>query len=136
MLNALALRHTEGIEHADQVLRAEETHQIVLEGDVEAGRTRVALTSGTTAQLVVNATRLVALGANHAETTETIGFLYFILYCLLGIITHRLFPASNLFLQPMRLFARPYIQLSKRCLIIVLTLRVVLFLLFLRQCLD
>ena len=114
MLNALALRHTEGIEHADQVLRAEETHQIVLEGDVEAGGTRVALTAGTTAQLVVNAARLMALGADYTETAES----------------------SDLGLQFLRLLARKLVHLRECVGVIVLALRIVLLLLFLRQCLD
>ena len=114
MLNALALRHTEGIKHTDQVLGAEETHQIVLEGDVEAGRTRVALTSGTAAQLVVNAARLMALGADHTETAES----------------------SDLGLQFLRLFARKLVHLRECVGVVVLALRIVLLLLFLRQCLD
>ena len=40
------------------------------EREVEPGLARVALTAGTTAQLVVDAARLVALGADDVEAAE------------------------------------------------------------------
>jgi hypothetical protein len=48
----------------------EQPHQVVLQGQVEAGLARVTLTAGTTAQLVVDAARLVPLGAEHVEPAE------------------------------------------------------------------
>ena len=45
----------------------EEAHQVVGERQVEAALAGVALTAGTTAQLVVDAAGLVALGAEHVE---------------------------------------------------------------------
>ena len=48
----------------------EQPHQVVAEGEVEPGLARVALTAGTTAQLVVDAARLVALGAQDVEPAE------------------------------------------------------------------
>ena len=54
MLNLLTLGHAHGLEHLHQTVRAEQAQQIVLQGQVEAGFTRVSLTSGTSAQLVVN----------------------------------------------------------------------------------
>src|SRR5699024_5440519 len=47
----------------------EEAHEIVLEGEVEARLPRVTLTAGATAQLVVDAPRLVALRAEDVEPT-------------------------------------------------------------------
>ena len=47
---------------------AEQTHQVVLEAQVEAGCTGVALTACTAAQLVVDAAALVALGTNDKQT--------------------------------------------------------------------
>ena len=46
----------------------EAAHQLVAEREVEAGLARVALTAGTTTQLVVDTARLVALGAEHVQT--------------------------------------------------------------------
>ena len=46
---------------------AEDAHQVVFERQVEAARARVALAAGTAAQLVVDAARLVALGADDVQ---------------------------------------------------------------------
>ena len=46
----------------------EQAHEVILEREVELGLARVALTAGTTTQLVVDAAALVALGADDAET--------------------------------------------------------------------
>ena len=45
----------------------EQPHQVVGQRQVEAALAGVALTAGATAQLVVDAARLVALGAEHVE---------------------------------------------------------------------
>src|SRR5690606_21484140 len=50
--------------------RVEQAHEVVLQREVEAALARVALTAGATAQLVVDAARLVALGAEHVEATD------------------------------------------------------------------
>ena len=47
---------------------AEQAHQVVLEAQVEAGCTGVALTACTAAQLVVDTAALVALGTNDEQT--------------------------------------------------------------------
>ena len=46
---------------------AEDAHQVVFHRQVEAARARVALASGAAAQLVVDATRFVALGADDVQ---------------------------------------------------------------------
>ncbi len=56
--------------HALDHLGLEQPHQVVAEGEVEAGLTGVALTAGTTAQLVVDTTRLVPLGTEHVQAAE------------------------------------------------------------------
>lgn len=48
-------------------LLAEQAQKVVLERQVEAGLARVALPPGAAAQLVVDAPRLVALGADDAQ---------------------------------------------------------------------
>ena len=47
---------------------AEDTHEVVLKRDIEAGEARVALTSRTTAQLVVDTAGIMALCADDAES--------------------------------------------------------------------
>ena len=47
----------------------EDLHQVVLEGDEKAAGPGVTLASGTPAELVVDAPRLVALGADYVEST-------------------------------------------------------------------
>ena len=64
MLNLLAVRHTQSLKHLHQTLRAEQTHQIILQRDVETGFPRISLTSGTSAQLIVNTPGLVTLCTN------------------------------------------------------------------------
>ena len=51
-------------------LAAEDPHQVVLEGQVEARRARVALAAGAAAELVVDAAGLVALGADDVQAAE------------------------------------------------------------------
>ena len=46
---------------------AEQTHEVVLERKVELGLARIALTAGTPAELVVDATALMALGADDGQ---------------------------------------------------------------------
>ena len=53
----------------------EQSQQVVFEGEVEAALTRVALASRTTAQLIVDAPRVVSLGAEHVEATERANFV-------------------------------------------------------------
>ena len=48
----------------------EDPHQVVFERQVEARRARVALAAGAAAQLVVDAPRLVALGADDVQAAE------------------------------------------------------------------
>ena len=49
VLNHFALLHTQSVHHSGYTLRAEHTHQVVLQTDKEYRATRVSLTSGTTA---------------------------------------------------------------------------------------
>ena len=48
----------------------EQAHQVVGERQVEAALARVALAAGAAAQLVVDAARLVALGAEHVQAAD------------------------------------------------------------------
>ena len=57
------------------LLSAEKTHKVVLEGDEETGLAGVALTSGASAELVVDAAGFVALGADDVKTAGGADFL-------------------------------------------------------------
>ena len=45
VLDLLILSYTKGSEHLHQTLRSEQTHQVILQGNVEAGFSRISLTS-------------------------------------------------------------------------------------------
>ncbi len=49
-------------------LGAEQTHEVVLQRNVEAGFAGIALTAGTAAQLVVDSAGFMALGAEDIQT--------------------------------------------------------------------
>ena len=53
----------------------EQAHEVVLGGQVEARLARVALAAGAAAQLVVDAARLVALGAEDEQAAELLHLL-------------------------------------------------------------
>lgn len=61
--------------HAVHDLGAEQAHQVVLQGEVEAGGPVVALAPRAAAQLVVDTAGLVALGAQHIEPAELLDLL-------------------------------------------------------------
>ncbi len=54
----------------DPLRVAEDAHQVVFERQVEAARAGIALAAGTAAQLVVDAPRLVALGADDVQAAR------------------------------------------------------------------
>ena len=67
MDDRLVLLQSELDQHALHAVRAEDAHQVVLEGQVELGAALVALPAGAAAQLVVDAPALVALRADDVE---------------------------------------------------------------------
>ena len=68
VLDRHVLVHAEPLHQPGDPLGPEAAHQLVFERDVEAGRAGVALAAGATAELVVDAARLVALGADDVQT--------------------------------------------------------------------
>ena len=60
----------EAVEDAVDAVAGEQAHEVVLGGQVEARLARVALATGAAAQLVVDAARLVALGAEDEEAAR------------------------------------------------------------------
>ena len=69
VLDGDAFLHTELAHDVLDAVGPEDPHQVVLEGQVEPRRARVALAARTAAQLVVDPPRLVALGADDVEAS-------------------------------------------------------------------
>ena len=67
VLDGDVLLHPQALHEAGDALGAEDAHQIVFERQEEARAARVALAAGAAAQLVVDAARLVALGAEDVQ---------------------------------------------------------------------
>ena len=67
VLDRLALLHAELAHQPLDAVGAEDAHQVVLERQVEARGAGVALAAGAAAELVVDAPRLVALGAQDVQ---------------------------------------------------------------------
>ena len=67
MLDRLALGHLQHHHDAVDALAGEDAQQRILERQVEARAARIALAAGAAAQLVVDAPRLVALGADDVQ---------------------------------------------------------------------
>jgi hypothetical protein len=61
--------------HRLHPIPGEDAHQVVIEAQVELRLARVALTTTTTAELVVDAAGFVALGADHEQTAEALDLL-------------------------------------------------------------
>ena len=70
VLDRHAFFHAELLHQAGDAVGPEDAHQVVFERQVEARRARVALAAGAAAQLVVDAPRLVALGAEDVQAAE------------------------------------------------------------------
>ena len=83
-LDRLALGQALG-HHTRHELCVEQTHEVVLEAQVEAGLARVALTAGTAAQLVIDTAGLMALGAEHIQAAEPDDLLVLVLDLLLDL---------------------------------------------------
>ncbi|MCY1544451.1 hypothetical protein D9M68_803380 [compost metagenome] len=68
MLNNFTIFNTHFYHDVRNALGAEQTHQVIFERHKELGSSRIALTSGTSAQLAVYPARLVAFGTNNGQT--------------------------------------------------------------------
>ncbi len=66
-LDGDAFFHAEALEQGGDPLAREDAHEVVFEGEEEAGGAGVALASGAATELVVDAAGLVALGAEDVE---------------------------------------------------------------------
>ena len=75
MFDLFVLFHAQRIEHAHQLLGTEQTQQVILQGNVKAGFSRVALTSGTSPELVVDPPGLMPLRADDLQSAGCLGLL-------------------------------------------------------------
>ena len=76
VLDHLALFVTHLIHELGDAITLEQAHQLVLQTHIKLARTWITLTSGTSAQLAVDATRIVALGTDDGQAA-----------CCLNLIT-------------------------------------------------
>ena len=70
VLDGLVVRHAHALHERLDLVAREDAHQVVLERQVEAARARVALAARAAAELVVDAARLVPLGAEDVQAAE------------------------------------------------------------------
>ena len=70
VLDRDALLHPEPLHEARDAVGAEDPHQVVFEREIEARRAGIALPAGAAAQLVVDAARLVPLGAEDVQAAN------------------------------------------------------------------
>ena len=76
-LDGHALFHAQPLQQVRHPLLGEDAHQIVFQRQVEARCAGIALTAGASAQLVVDAARLVTFGAEDEQPAEIDDFVVF-----------------------------------------------------------
>ena len=75
MLKWLAAVHSKASHHGLQTVLCKEAEQGVVEAYIEAGCSRVSLSSGTSSELVVYTSGFVTFGSKDVETSESFNFL-------------------------------------------------------------
>ena len=75
MLDFLSLRDSHCVEHTNQPLGTEQSHQIILQGNIKLRFAGVSLTSGTSSQLVINTSRLVPFRTDNLKAARRSRFL-------------------------------------------------------------
>src|SRR5437867_7689852 len=73
-----AFLHAEPLHDSRDAFCREDAHQIIFERDIETRRPRIALTSGASAKLIVDAPGLVALRADDVQAADPDDFLVFL----------------------------------------------------------
>src|SRR5262249_25819639 len=102
-LDRLPFFHAQALPDAGHPLAGEDAHQVVLERDVEPARTRIALPAGAAAKLVVDAPRLVPLGAHDMQAAHVGDLAPFFLHLLLRAdLVDRLLPDVGRHVEPRR----------------------------------
>ena len=70
MLDLLAFLHAKGIEYAHQPVGSEQSEKIIFKGNVETRFTRIALTSASSAELIVDTSGFMALRTDDLQTAR------------------------------------------------------------------
>ena len=70
VLQFLAFLQPDPLHHLDDFVRAEQAHEVVLQGNEKVGGAGIALARATSAQLAVNAAGFVALGADDVQAAQ------------------------------------------------------------------
>ena len=68
--NGFTFRQTQLVHQSLHLFASEDSEQRIFHGQIEAGRTWVTLTAGTSAQLVVDTAGLVTLGTDNSQAAE------------------------------------------------------------------
>src|SRR5690606_34641465 len=71
VFNGFTAFHAQPLHKCLDAVGSKNTHQVNFKGQIKTGETRVTLTAGATTQLIINTTRLVALGTNNVQTTSS-----------------------------------------------------------------
>src|SRR5439155_21926026 len=74
-LDRNAFFHAQALEQSRDPLFGEDTHQVIFEQEIKTRSSGIALAAGASAQLVVNATGLVALGAENEQAARSGDFV-------------------------------------------------------------
>ena len=69
MLDLFSVLYTQCVEYTHQTFRTKQTHQIILQRNIETGFSRISLSSGTSAQLVVNTSGFMTLCTDDLKTS-------------------------------------------------------------------
>ncbi|MPM11241.1 hypothetical protein SDC9_57580 [bioreactor metagenome] len=88
VLDRLIVGDLQCLHHPVDDVGLEQPHQVVLEGQIEAGLPRITLPARTTTQLVVDPPRLVPFGAQHVEAPEGDDLLVLHLRLLLVLLQY------------------------------------------------
>ncbi len=76
-LDGHVLFHAETQHEILHALAAEDAHQVVLQREIKARTAGVALAAGAAAKLIIDAPRLVPLGAEHVQAARLDHFIVF-----------------------------------------------------------
>src|SRR6056297_351983 len=75
MINRLSAVHPDSPHKALEVVLCKQAHQVVIQGEKKAGLSRVSLTSGTAAQLIVDSSGFVTLSTQNVKAPKLFDFV-------------------------------------------------------------
>ena len=69
MMNLFSIGNPEGFEHPHKPFRSEETHQVILQRNEELGLSGIALSSGTSTELIINTSRFMTFRTDDVKSS-------------------------------------------------------------------